>query len=352
MKILGVELSKSGSNYYRLEMPFQHLTQTTDIEYGRCNTINGMPNEVLQQFDAVIFSREFEHHNDIKNIKLIANQLHSLGVKIIVDIDDYWVLSTFHVLKQQYKIFGVAEKIIESIKYADLVTTTNTLLAEKISKLNDNVEVLPNAIYPEIYPQFQSNYVPGDKYRIGYMGGVCHWEDVVLMADGFKQLHADKDLQGRFTIKLFGYNDESPEYGRFEQVFTDRGRGKDYERVYATDVYNYALGYNHLEACIVPLNDNTFNNCKSELKMIEAGFMNKACIVSDIKPYTDLIKNNVNCIAIDKNKNHKDWYKAMRKLINEPDYGKYLADNLSKEVKERNHISVVNKKRYNLLKAL
>ena len=42
----------------------------------------------------------------------------------------------------------------------------------------------------------------------------------------------------------------------------------------------------------------------------------------------------------------------MRKLINEPDYGKYLADNLSKEVKERYHISVVNKKRYNLLKAL
>jgi glycosyltransferase involved in cell wall biosynthesis len=259
MKVLGVELSKSGSNYYRLEMPYQHLTQTTDIEYGRCNTINGMPNEVLQQFDAVIFSRQFENNNNIDNIKVIADQLHRLGVKIILDIDDYWVLSTFHVLKQQYKIHSVAENIIESIKYADLVTTTNALLAEKISKLNGNVEVLPNAIYPEIYPQFQPNYVPGDKYQIGYMGGVCHWEDVVLMAEGFKQLHADKHLQGRFTVKLFGYNDESPDYARFEQVFTDRGRGKDYERVYHTDVYNYALGYNHLEACIVPLNDNTFN---------------------------------------------------------------------------------------------
>jgi glycosyltransferase involved in cell wall biosynthesis len=352
MKILGVEQNKSGSNYYRLEMPFQHLTQTTDIEYARCSTINGMPNEVLQQFDAVILSREFEHHNDVKNIKLIADQLRTLGVKIIVDIDDYWNLSAFHVLKQQYRLFKAPEKIIESIKYADLVTTTNVQLAEKISKLNHNAEVLPNAIYPEIYPQFQPNYVPGDKYRIGYMGGVCHWEDVVLMQDGFKQLHADRELQGRFTIKLFGYNDESPEYGRFEQVFTDRGRGKDYERVYATDVYNYALGYNHLEACIVPLNDNTFNNCKSELKMIEAGFMGKACIVSDIKPYTDVIKNGVNCIAIDKNRNHKDWYKAMRKLINEPDYGRYLADNLSKEVKERYHIAIVNKKRYKLLKSL
>lgn len=352
MKILGVEQNKSGSNYYRLEMPFQHLAQTTDIEYARCNTLNGMPTEVLQQFKAVVFSREFEHYNDIKNIKLISDQLKQIGVKIILDIDDYWQLSAFHVLNQQYRMFKIPEKIVESIKYADLVTTTNTQLAERISKINHNVEVLPNAIYTEIYPQFQPNYVPFNKYRIGYMGGVCHWEDVVLMQDGFKQLHADKELQGKFTVKLFGYNDVSPEYGRFEQVFTDRGRGKDYERVYATDVYNYALGYNHLEAVIVPLNDNTFNNCKSELKMIEAGFMNKACIVSDVKPYTDLIKNGVNCIAIDKNKNHKDWYKAMRKLINEPEYGKYLADNLTKEVKEKYHISKVNEKRYKLLKTL
>jgi hypothetical protein len=42
----------------------------------------------------------------------------------------------------------------------------------------------------------------------------------------------------------------------------------------------------------------------------------------------------------------------MRKLINEPEYGKYLADNLSKEVKEKYHISKVNEKRYKLLKTL
>lgn len=349
MKVLGVEVSKSGSNYYRLEMPFQHLTQTTDIEYARCNTLNEFPLDILSQFDYVVYSREVEHYNSVDNIKLIAKQIHDAGCRLIVDIDDYWELSAFHVLKDQYRIFKAPEKIKESIRVADIVTTTNELLAEKIRKINPNVYVLPNAIYPEIYPQFQPNYLPGDTYRIGYMGGVCHWEDVVLLHDGFKQLHADKELQGRFTVKLFGYNNESPEYDRFEQVFTDRGKGKDYERVYATDVYNYALGYNHLEACIVPLNDNTFNNCKSELKMIEAGFMGKACIVSDVAPYTTIIKNGVNCIAIDKNKNHKDWYKAMKMLINEPDFGKHLADNLSKEVKENYHISKVNVERYNIL---
>jgi glycosyltransferase involved in cell wall biosynthesis len=352
MKILGVEVSQSGSNYYRLEMPYQHLTQTTDIEYGKCNTLNMMPNEVISQFDAVIFCREFEHHGNIDNIKLIADQLHALGIKIILDIDDYWQLSAHHVLRQQYQMMQAPAKIVESIRYADLVTTTNEQLADKIRKINPNVHVIPNAIYPEIYPQFQPNYIPGNKYRIGYMAGVCHWEDVILTQEGFKQLHADPTIKDKFTIKLFGYNEASPEYKRFENVFTDRGAGVNYERVYATDVYNYALGYNGLDAVIVPLNNNTFNSCKSELKMIEAGFMNKACIVSDVQPYTVLIKNGVNCIAVNKHRNHKDWYKAMRKLINEPDYGKYLADNLSREVKDNYHISKVNINRYKILKQL
>lgn len=351
MKVLGVEMSKSGSNYYRLEMPFQHLTQTTNLEYGKCGTLNQFPIEILKQFDYVVYSREIEHYNNVENIKLIAKQIHDAGCKLIVDIDDYWELSTYHVLRTEYKIFKAAEKIKESIRVADIVTTTNELLAEKIRKINPNVYVLPNAIYPEIYPQFQPNYQYSDKYRIGYMAGVCHWEDVMLMQEGIKMLHADSNLAGKYLLKLFGYNDASNEYKRFEQVFTDRGNGTDYERVYANDVYNYALGYNHLDAVVVPLNDNTFNNCKSELKMIEAGFMGKACIVSNIPPYSHLINHNENCIAIDKNKNHKEWYKAMRKLINEPDYGRFLAENLSREMKENYHISKVNVERYNILNA-
>lgn len=349
MKILGVEKDKSGSNYYRLEMPYQHLTQHYDVEYAKCNTLNELPYEILRQFDYVVYSREVEHLMNIDNINLLADQIKKAGCKLVVDIDDYWELSTFHVLKQQYSVLNVPSYIKRSIEVADIVTTTTDLLAEKIAKINKNVFVIPNAIYPEIYPQFQPNYQYSDKYRIGYMAGVCHWEDVILMQEGIKMLHADSNLAGKYLLKLFGYNDASNEYKRFEQVFTDRGNGTAYERVYATDVYNYALGYNHLDAVVVPLNDNTFNNCKSELKMIEAGFMGKACIVSNIPPYSHLINHNENCIAIDKNKNHKEWYKAMRKLINEPDFGKYIAANLERDIKERYHISVVNEQRYNIL---
>lgn len=345
MKILAVYHNHpTGSSYYRQQMPYEHLTQHYPIDFYYTNTIQDFDTNVLKTFDFVLFSREIEHYGVFDNIKYIATQIKSLGVKVIVDIDDYWHLSANHVLKPQYQQFKISEMIIESIKHADIVHTTTKYLADKICPYNNNVHIFANAIYPEIYPQFTPQEILSPNYRIGWIGGACHYEDIILMQDGINLLHHDTNLNGKYKLILGGYNEASEEYKKFERVFTCFGKQKEsYDRINATDVYRYAYGYNMLDAVLIPLNDNTFNNCKSELKLIEAGFMNKAAIVSNVKPYSDLIVHGENALVVN---NRRDWYKHMRTLINEPTYGRYLADNLTELITKNYHISVINEHRY------
>jgi glycosyltransferase involved in cell wall biosynthesis len=94
---------------------------------------------------------------------------------------------------------------------------------------------------------------------------------------------------------------------------------------------------------LAPIEDNIFNKVKSQLKVIEAGFHHKAIIAQDFGPYQIDLQNAIqfgggfdmkaNGILIDSNKNHKDWYTAIKKLILNPDVVTALQENLHETVK-------------------
>jgi glycosyltransferase involved in cell wall biosynthesis len=70
------------------------------------------------------------------------------------------------------------------------------------------------------------------------------------------------------------------------------------------------------------LEENSFNQYKSELKLIEAGFFKKPVIVSNVAPYTELTDN---CLAVN---TRSDWYSHCKKLIDNPELGKDLGEKL------------------------
>ena len=98
-----------------------------------------------------------------------------------------------------------------------------------------------------------------------------------------------------------------------------------------------------------------FIRLKSELKFIEAGFTKTAVIATNYGPYTigskSLIKyggdidHDGNCILIDDRKKHKDWKKAIMKLVNNPELIKQLQDNMYETVKEKYNLSNVVRER-------
>ena len=94
--------------------------------------------------------------------------------------------------------------------------------------------------------------------------------------------------------------------------------------------------------------------------MIEAGFYKKALIASNIGPYTiDLthcLKNgnfvDGNALLVDENRNHSDWTKHIKKLLDNPNMAKDMGERLYEHVSKNYDLNIVTKTRAELYKSL
>lgn len=93
-----------------------------------------------------------------------------------------------------------------------------------------------------------------------------------------------------------------------------------------------------------------FNLVKSELKIIEAGMKKKCLIAQDFGIYKQLLKNGETGILVSDNKD--GWYKAMRKVILEPEYREMLANNLHEYVKDKYELKNVTADRAKIYKEI
>jgi len=139
-------------------------------------------------------------------------------------------------------------------------------------------------------------------------------------------------------------------------------QNEPYRRVWTKPISTYASNYNLFDISLAPIEENIFNKVKSQLKVIEAGFHKKAIIAQNYGPYQIDLKNAImfgggfdetaNGILIDTAKNHKDWYSALKKLINNPEYIKVLQDNLHETVKDTYSMDKVTSDRRELYHSL
>jgi glycosyltransferase involved in cell wall biosynthesis len=145
------------------------------------------------------------------------------------------------------------------------------------------------------------------------------------------------------------YKSVSPEYRDFLLKFVPdeylNVENEPYRRVWTKPISSYATNYNIFDVSLAPLEENIFNKVKSQLKVIEAGFHKKAIIAQNFGPYQLDIDNafkfggefdpSANGILVDTSKNHKGWYDAIKKLVNNPEIVETLSANLNKTVSER-----------------
>lgn len=256
MKIGIVAKGSGGVEYHRLLKPFSLLAN--DYYITHCE---GISSEAFDyNFDVVVFSRILP----IVKQKEFIKELKKRGTYVICDIDDHWILSSNHVVKKTAD--SMRKQSIEALLHADEVWTTHELLGRYVDKLNSNWHVIPNALDPND-PQWQ----PKKEYsnRIGWAGGITHFHDLMLT----------KDAWGDVVPVICGFTDQ-PEWKRLADNFK-----ADY--INALDVQNYGLLYDQFDIAIAPLEDNKFNRCKSNLKIIEAGMKGLPIFVQNIHPYTD-----------------------------------------------------------------
>ena len=349
-----------------------------------------------KKYQIVHFHRSF---GNIEHCPQIVESLKSLGIIMVADIDDYWLPTKEHPIHQLIVENKMHKKIVDVLKVASYVITTTELFANEIRKFNKNVIVLPNAIDPE-EPQFNQPTLPSDKVRIGWLGGSSHLHDLKLLDGMVNKLGQiqDKlqfyvcgfDIRGTVTEinKDNGQQTQRPikpeetVWRRYEEIFTnnykivtpeykiflDKFKEEDYPnvnkenyvRVWTRPVDSYARNYSNFDISLSPIKNHIFNRMKSQLKVIEAGFYKKALIASNVGPYTIDLKHAMkngeftdgNALLVDEVKNHSDWAKNIKKLVDNPNMITDLGERLYETVKDKYHLNTVTKTRAEFYKSL
>lgn len=377
--------------YYRQLVPHNALARKhPEFEILQKTSLNEIEEDVLKTYQAVQFSREISLQGETERI---VNYLHKLGLKVIFDIDDYWKLDKYHALYDSYKGNFIPQQTEEAIRLSDHVTCTTEIFADEIRSINKNVTVLPNTIDPT-QDQYRIRDIESPRLRFGWVGGVHHGEDIELLRESFKRLYKDKEIRGKWQLCLAGFNVENTKalaneylkegvtinqalnreyYVNLEKIFTQNYSldkdyvrylmqlgntmehytiDQDYRRIWNKPIGEYVQAYNEIDVALVPLRGTPFNAMKSQLKIIEAGFMQKAVIVSGVNPYLIDCVHMDNCLMVKPERDFIDWHTSIRRLVKNKSLYEDLRWELHYYVKERYHIDKVNETRKDLYEHL
>ena len=289
MKLLILTDGMNGVVYHRLFTPHLRMQIDGHAEVSVCQSYEEWLTLDYRAFDVIIFSRWLGgKHYDV--LKKIADS----GTPYVVDIDDYWVLPKYNPAYIAYRK-GIKQAVKDAINYADAVITTTPALANEIRSINENVIVASNCL-DYTHKQWEAEPMERtDKVKVGWIGGVTHEEDLKLIADQIKGL----DIE----FYICGYT-PGDIWNRIAKSMPDA------KIVEGTSVFEYGEVYRHFDIVIAPLQDTKFNNCKSELKIVEASAYKKPIICSAVYPYL-YHQANDGVLLVTQN----DWTTAIQKLV-------------------------------------
>ncbi|MFW5847911.1 MAG: glycosyltransferase [bacterium] len=203
IKVLFTSTDRAGVHYWRILNPALQLNTSHNdkfhVEINQEVDPNDM--EYLKQFQIIQFHRGFGNLDTLKVLK-------KEGVKLVMDIDDYWELDKTHPYYVIAQRENLAEYVINNIKEVDAVTTTTELFADEIRKYNKNVLVVENSINPSIMPQFANKWEkdPNGKTRIVYIGGSSHYHDFQQLNGVFNYLDGVGEIKDKYKILLAGWD--------------------------------------------------------------------------------------------------------------------------------------------------
>jgi glycosyltransferase involved in cell wall biosynthesis len=399
IKILVIPSDRTGVGKFRSVDPHIFLQNQypdefhVDIDYEP--NVSNM--DFWKQYQIVAFHRSIGTDFDFAN--QFIQKLNSMGIVTICDIDDYWMPGKEHPIHDIIRFNKINEKIVANIKVAKHVTTTTTLFADEIKKVNKNVFVLPNGVNPK-EPQFMEPTPESDRIRIGWLGGSSHLHDLQLLEQSFSKLIPIKD---KVQYVLCGFDTrgsvteinqqtgeqvrrnirpEETVWASYEKIFTqnyqiisedykkfllnynqenyENESTESYARVWTKPVTSYAKNYSRFDISLAPIKNHMFNRMKSQLKVIESGFYKKALIASNLGPYTIDLKHCLkngnfvdgNALLVDENRNHSDWAKYIEKLIKNPNMIVDMGERLYETVKDTYDLTTITKNRAQFYKSL
>ena len=307
-------------------------------KHYRIDPIHLIKESILDDIDVCVFNRNI---SPTLKPEFAFEVLRKHGIKVVCDMDDSPKVGRKHILSVSHRKMNMDSCILMNCLQSDVIFHTTPQLKKEIS---DFLKVPKRYVHPKNAidledPQWANYNGKKEDGLFGWAGGVTHYEDLKILAQGY-------NLSSKPKLRIGGYKDGDREWDRIGKLF----EGNEVEFDAPKRIHKYAELLYDLDVVLAPLKDSRFNRCKSELKMLEAAALNKSVIVSGVEPYTNLADNGVNCIVAQNTP--KSWAYSIDLMKNKPEMKDRLAERLREDVDKRYNLDNENEKRLKALNEL
>ena len=287
-----------------------------DIESEVVKFPRGLLNKIrlfwrCKNFDAVYLQKRLLKSRDVFLLRRSAAYL-------IFDFDD--AIYCDHESTEIDKTSNLYQKFKSIASSADLIVCGNNVLKEAASEFNDNVEIVPSAVFVKDIPQ-KSYTSQNKKVIIGWVGSSFNLQYLHLLSSVLKKLSEKYDIQLRIICdKGLEMDGVDVKFAPWNIEIQDR------------EIAEFDIG-------IMPLDNSLHANGKCAYKALQYMAAAVPAVVSDVGINSDIVQHGKLGYAA---KDTDDFYQALEQLIVSPEERKHKGKQSRHEVVEHYSIEAVS----------
>lgn len=290
--VLALPTNTTAIGHYRVIQPFTELERAGWIQ-GRINhTTPGLIELEREKPDVLVLQCRYTP----ANIREMARFKRFSNARRIYELDDYIIAPPKKNDHARNLPGNIGELVAQGIALCDRVVCSTEPLADALSNLHDDIRVVPNMLCAELWAGLTSQRQTSIRPRVGWAGGTSHRGDLELLLEVVRTLASEVDWV------FFGMCPEPL-----------RPYVKEFHPAISMADYPRKLASLNLDLALAPLEQNLFNDCKSNLRLLEYGACGFPVICSDSKAYAGYLP----CTRV-KGNTTEHWLDAIRMHLADP----------------------------------
>jgi GT2 family glycosyltransferase/SAM-dependent methyltransferase len=307
-RLFCVAADSHGCGHYRIRQPFDSMQRNGMVE-GMIAGVHLSP-VAMERFQptSLVLQRQVTD----QQIKLLESYRDFSRAFKVFELDDLIqqipIKSHFHGLMPK----DIVKSLRRSLSTVDRFVVSTDALAEQFKGFHSDIRVVLNRLPLNWWGELPAGQRrAGCKPRVGWGGGSSHRGDLELIAE------VVRDLADEVEWVFFG-------------MCPDKLRPYVHEFHNGVPIEEYPrkLASLNLDLALAPLEENTFNECKSNLRLLEYGACGFPVVCTDIVCYEgDLPVTRV------KNR-YKEWVSAIRMHLDDLDATATMGDALRDAVRK------------------
>lgn len=291
---IGVLTGNNATSHIRVRewlKQYEFVNKFVSLEISADDILSDAENHL--KFDLLIIQRNILPE---LSVSLIIEKLAERGIPYIYEIDDdLFSVPSDKDENEVYSSYRDSLKIL--LENARSIITTNQELKSAFEGYNDNIHIIPNYLDQKLWlaPPIKKNNLNVDsEVSLLYMGNFTHKEDLELVLTSIEKIRSTG-----IDVKLYvvgGFREEVEEkYSEWLIKIPISDKNKEYNNFVQ---WFRAIAHN-FDLAIAPLKDTEFNRRKSYLKYLQYAIVNIPVLASNIHPYNEIIRHEVNGFLIE-----------------------------------------------------